>query len=289
MSDRALMKRSLAAIEALNLYGAAGIVSFGWALGWLLRFDVARYLPLWFAGALLVYNVDRLKHDPADAINVPARVKNSLGLRRVSIVLAGVSAGVLIVVPVMQRDWLLLALAMAGAIICLNYSVPVRGFRLKDVPLLKTFFAPVVLAAACLGLPLLQQGLRVSPAHFAAVAAWTFAFLFFNMTLCDWRDLEGDRAAGTRTVPVLLGRAHTLRLVWGLIGVVLWLGFVARNTAPTATFSHWSQLNIWTPAYLAVLSFFAQKDREEWFYSWCVEGMLFVPASVIGALRWLRA
>ncbi len=275
----------LNAFETLHLYGAAGIVCFGWALGRLLEFESAPYVPVWFAGALLVYNIDRLKHDPADAINLPVRTHRSAQMRRVSIALAALAAGALVLVPLARGDWLLLALTLAGGVICLNYSLPVRGFRLKDVPLLKTFFAPVVVVAACLAPPLLQTSLRVSAAHFTAVCAWACAYLFFNMTVCDLRDLEGDRAMGTCSVPVFLGRARTRRLLIALIFLVALLGFLAEATAPARALSAWRSLMVWSPAYLAVLFAFARRDCPEWFYAWCVEGMLFVPALVLVAHR----
>src|SRR5437870_1636047 len=118
-----MTRKSLAAIETLHFYGAAGIVCFGWAMSRLLHFDCARYAALWFAGALLVYNIDRLKRDPADAINLPGRSERSARLRRVSAWIAAVSACVLAAIPVAMRDWLVLALTTAGGFVCVNYSV----------------------------------------------------------------------------------------------------------------------------------------------------------------------
>ena len=98
----------------------------------------------------------------------------------------------------------------------LSYSFPLLGPRLKDVPVVKTLFAPLVVLTAVLAPPILLQGLAVSPALLLA-AGWSWALLMFNMVLCDLRDIEGDRAAGTKSLPVLLGETGTQGLLWGLI------------------------------------------------------------------------
>ena len=135
------------AIHALHFYGSAGIVAFGWALSRLLHFECGRYLPLWLAGALLVYNLDRLKIDPADAINTPERVQRCARLRKAAGIIVFVSAGAILACPALLRDRPLFFLVLCGGFISLNYSVPLLGFRFKDLPLVKTLFPPTVLTA----------------------------------------------------------------------------------------------------------------------------------------------
>lgn len=180
------------AVHALHIYGALGIVAFGWTLSRLLHFRCENYAPLWFAGALFVYNIDRLKRDPADAINIPRRLEQTARLRKFSVAIVAASAAALFAMPVFMHDWLMLLFVLAGGFVCLNYSIPLAGFRLKDIPFLKTFFAPSLLAAAYFGPPLLDQGLFVSAANCVAAGAWTWCVLLFNMILCDLRDIEGD-------------------------------------------------------------------------------------------------
>ena len=87
------------------------------------------------------------------------------------------------------------------------------------------------------------------------------------MILCDLRDLEGDRATGIRTLPVLLGPAKTFRALVALLAVT---GSLALA-------------NGWLPAgvlYCAGLLVALRKPQSEAFYEWWVEGMLFVPAVI---------
>lgn len=274
------LKKAGSAVQTLNLYGAAGIVAFGWTLGRLLHFESGRYAPLWFCAALFIYNLDRLKTDPADAINTPRRSLAAARLRKISLAVAATSAAALVALPVFQRDWLMLLLTASGALLCVNHTLAPLGFRLKDVPLLKTFFAPTLVAAAFVVPPLLQQGMGGHPVHCTVVLAWTWCVLLFNMILCDLRDIEGDRRTGIRSLPVLFGPENTRRSLAALLGLVIVLSIAAAQTAPTGEIQPWLLLAALVPAYLAGLLAALRKPMPEFFYEWWVEGILFVPALV---------
>src|SRR5207244_4181188 len=119
---------------------ATGIAAFGWAVCRLLDWSVEPWLLLWFCSALLIYNADRLKPDPVDVINIPKRAASSMRWRGLSRTVLICAAVILLIYPVIMRDWLSLGLIIVGSIVSLNYSIPILGFRFKDVPLLKTFF-----------------------------------------------------------------------------------------------------------------------------------------------------
>ena len=120
-------EKAIAALHALHIYGAAALASFGFVVARWLRFEPGPWAGLWFAGALFAYNIDRLARDPADAINVPRRVGQFARLRKISAALAAAALLALIVIPMLQRDWLLLALVTAGALFCAAYSVAIMG------------------------------------------------------------------------------------------------------------------------------------------------------------------
>jgi 4-hydroxybenzoate polyprenyltransferase len=270
---RTLLARTAAAvrlIHLLHLYGAAGIASFGWALGEMLGFDAAPFLPLWFCGALLVYNLDRLKPDPSDALNIPERQSQHACCRNASFAVAAVSACLLVALPA-RMAWaghgLLLALTPAAAVISLSYSFPIFGFRFKDVPLVKTLFAPAVVLLAYFVPPLLRGELRADFAALAA-AACSGCLLLFNMVLCDERDVAGDRALGTRSLPVILGEKNTRRFLAALLACGVFLAWLRG----------WTLLAAATAVYASALLFALRKPRRESFYEWFVEGILFLPA-----------
>ena len=252
-------------LHTLHIYGAAGIAAFGWAVCRMLGWDATPHVPLWFCAALAIYNADRLRRDPADAVNVPLRAAASARLRRAGLVTFAISAATLVLLPLMRRDWITLALVLPGAVVCLNYSWPLLGFRFKDLPLLKSFFAPSIVTAAVIALPWLRAGGAVP----WRTVAWCWCFLEFNMLLCDQRDIAGDRRCGIRSVPVVLGEKWTLLALAALL--------VAAAALAPAPFK------MPVAIYLGALLFAARTPRSERFYEWWVEGMLFVPALTAAA------
>jgi 4-hydroxybenzoate polyprenyltransferase len=263
------LQAALQPVHALNIYGAVGIAVFGWSLGRRAGFDSGRLLPLWLAGALVVYNLDRLKRDPADRVNTPERVRRHGMLRRWSWTLTGAGVAVLVLWPLWIGNGDLLLLTGLALPVSLSYSFPLLGLRLKDVPVVKTLFAPLVVLTAVLAPPILLEGLAISPALLLA-AGWSWTLLMFNMVLCDLRDMEGDRAAGTKSLPVLLGGKWTQGLLWALIA----------GGALCAMMHGWPILAGATVAALGPLALAAQRRRNEAFYEWLAEGTLFLPALV---------
>jgi 4-hydroxybenzoate polyprenyltransferase len=260
---------ALRPVHALHFYGAAGIAVFGWSLGHWNGFASGSLLPLWLAGALVVYNLDRLKRDPSDTVNTPERVRLHAGLRRCSWLVTIIAGAVLVLWPLWIRSAGLLCLTALALPMALSYSFPVLGGRIKDVPVLKTLFAPLVVLAAVLAPPIFFQGLQVSGA-LAIAAGWGWALLMFNMLLCDLRDIDGDRAAGIRSLPVVLGENGTMVLLWATIAAGATCAFIRG----------WPILACATIAALSPLAIAAQRRRNEAFYEWLAEGTLFLPALV---------
>ncbi|HEX4086512.1 MAG TPA: UbiA family prenyltransferase [Chthoniobacteraceae bacterium] len=256
-------------MHTLHIYGAVGIAVFGWSLGRWTGFASGRLLPLWLAGALVVYNLDRLKRDPSDSLNTPERVELHGMLRRWSWLLAVGGSAVLVLWPLLMGNAALLGLTCLALAVSLSYSFPLMGPRLKEVPVLKTLFAPMVVLVAVLAPPVLFQRLAIG-APLLLAAGWAWTLLLFNMLLCDLRDIEGDRLAGIKSLPVLLGEGGTRALLWALIAA----------GAACALFHGWAILAWATVAMLAPLAAAANRRRTEAFYEWLAEGTLFLPALV---------
>lgn len=269
-------------LHALSIYGAVGIAAFGWAVCQLLDWSVQPWILLWSCAALLIYNADRLRPDPADLVNIPDRAAASERWRAVSRVVCLAAAVFLIVWPIFLRDWLTLGLILAGALTCLNYSIPIFGFRWKDVPLLKTFFAPTIVTASILGLPWFHLGPAVDGLTFFLISFRAWTFLMFNMILCDLRDVEGDQRCGIRSLPVVLGERRTRQLLLGLLIVIELLNISALWTASPAHRLAWWVMVFLGPAYLGSLLLAVRRPQPERFYEWAVEGMLFLPAIAVG-------
>ena len=218
----------------LELVGATVVTSLGWAACRILQIDSLPSAPLWFAGYLLVYNLDRLYPDPADLVNIPIRSRKAGELRAARITLAFLSAAVLLVWSLLTgRWWLVLALPFAAAILQFySRPVPGMGFRLKDLSYVKSFLPPAVIAGILVVWPCVENG-RSFRLNEYLVLLWCLLLLTINSLVFDYRDIEGDSAAGTGTIPVRLGARNTIYLLIGLavalVGVSAWLaarGFV---------------------------------------------------------------
>jgi len=272
-----------ALFQTLCFYVAAGITSFGWAICHLLGWPAAPYLPVWFCSALLIYNADRLRRDPADALNIPQRAAASARSRELSLAVLAIAAAALVGLPMARGDWLTLGLIAAGTPVCLGYSAPIFGFRFKDVPLLKTIFAPTIVSVAVVGLPWFHEGGPPVGASFALTVFRSWCFLLFDMILCDLRDIEGDRRLRIRSLPVCLGEKRTRAVLWALLAIVEILSLTAAAHAPSHLATAWRLACVVGPLYLGGLMIAVRTPRSEGFYEWWVEGMLFLPALVCAA------
>ena len=214
-------KSILISIYLLELVGASAITALGCAACTILQIDWSRSAPLWFAGYLFVYNADRLYLDPADRLNTPLRSSWGARLRGCRVVLVWFSAGILGIWPLVTgRFWLLFPLAVAFGILCFySRPIPGAGFRLKDLPYLKSLLAPAVIAIVLVPWPALESGNGLQQKVWL-VFFWIFLILTINALVFDYRDIAGDRLTGTKTIPVLLGHRRTRGLLM-LLAVAL--------------------------------------------------------------------
>ncbi len=268
-------------------------------MGWFLGLPTGHWLPLWFCAALLIYNADRLRRDPADVLNLPLRTAASARLRRASAATVALAALVLIGLPALHREWAVLACILGGSIISLGYSIPLVGFRWKDIPLLKSVFAPAIITAAIF---ILTYHTRIPPScwqDFSRVdhlfttefkiclflAPWAFIYLLFNMLLCDLRDRQGDAQCRIRSIPVVLGEKGTRGLLWGLAGAGQF-GLPFPIGLDQGRLHAFVLLSLLTGGYQLYLLQATRRPRSERFYEWTVEGLLYLPALAVG-LSWL--
>jgi 4-hydroxybenzoate polyprenyltransferase len=263
-------------VYLLEMVGASAVTAFGWAVCKRLGVPWIPSGPLWFSGYLLVYNLDRLHPDPSDQINTPARIGWDRRLRPFRILVVFLSAGCIIIWPIVtHRPWLIFAL-FAAVLTLQFYSrvVPAFGIRFKDLPYLKSFIAPAVIASALIIWPAIESG-RPLDFDFYLVLAWCFVVLTTNGLIFDYRDIKGDRVAGVRTIPVILGEwgaVILLRVLAGILLVLTVISFAGRPDAlamPAAVFAG-NALLLWA----------LNRVRSPLQMSFCADLLLFIPAIV---------
>jgi 4-hydroxybenzoate polyprenyltransferase len=208
------IKSLLISVYLLELVGATAITALGCVACKILQIEWALSAPLWFAGYLLVYNLDHLYSDPADSLNTPLRFRWTARLRACRCVLACLSGAILLFWPMVTgRFWLPVPLAAALSIFHFySRPIPLTDFRFKNLSYIKSLIAPGVIAVVLVLWPVLETG-RVPQQKEWLIFFWIFLVLTMNSLVFDYRDIIGDRVTGTKTIPTLLGHERTRGLL----------------------------------------------------------------------------
>jgi 4-hydroxy-3-methylbut-2-enyl diphosphate reductase len=85
--------------------------------------------------------------------------------------------------------------------------------RLKDIPASKTFFVAGAWAGVSAGMPYLSAMDEISFLSFASVFFFCFLLVFIRAALFDMRDIQGDAVVGRETIPIVIGKGPTQRLL----------------------------------------------------------------------------
>ena len=232
-----------------------------------------RVVALVFAATLLVYHLDAVlpfKHrQPAGGSGRKAWQQQH---RRTLAGLAGTAALAAGYLFLVDGWWRYLPGLLPLTALALVYSWPLvrwRGQRraLREVPLLKGFLIAGVWSAITVGLPALAlhrplaEALGLLAQRFGLVLALTIVF--------DIRDLSRDRAAGTRTFPVVLGVVGAKAAALAFLAAALTLGY-ERGVPPLG-------LGLTALAAAAVILLAAER-RSDYFFALLADGVLLVPA-----------
>ncbi|MCQ4331911.1 UbiA family prenyltransferase [Natronomonas sp. F2-12] len=222
------------------------------------------FLPLFivFAATLFVYSLNRLTDIEEDVRNVPSRAA-FIGRYGRLFFLAGVSlyllaVGGAFVLGLPGAPFLVLPVVVAAL-----YSL----FRVKQLLLVKNLIVGLSWGIIPLGVGFYYGAVFVPgilvPFGFFSVMLTVAAAVF------DIKDIEGDRAGGIRTVPIVFGPkatrvgalAVTVAAGVGLVGLVA-VGVVPRRFLVLLGFL----------AYVAAYIPFATEDRGPLFYGFVIDG-----------------
>ena len=165
------------------------------------------YQPVWsiiaFLCVFFVYSMDKISGSKEDLLNTPERaILAKYPIKQI----ANLSYLLAILIAILT-DWHRLPSVLIFGLAGWIYTIPVFGHRPKDMPGLKS----LVVASAC-------------SICFAGLVGTGYMFMFLliliSTIICDVRDVVGDRAAGVRTLPVLLGTSRTI-LVLAILNIGL--------------------------------------------------------------------
>jgi 4-hydroxybenzoate polyprenyltransferase len=254
------------------LAGAAAAqtaVTFGlWPAGGL---GTYRVVALVFAATLLVYNFDAVLpfkyRQPAGTSRRKAWQQQH---RRALIVLAGGAALTMAYFILADGWWRYLPGLLPLAVLALLYSWPMGRYgALREVPLLKVFLIAGVWSAVTVGLPTLAQHRPLTET--LGLLTQRFFLVLSLAIVFDIRDLSRDRAAGTRTFPVVLGLAGAKVVALVFLAGAMGLG-LERGVPPLG-------LGI-TGLSAASVILLAHENRNDYFFALLADGVLLVPAAM---------
>ncbi|MEP7322239.1 MAG: UbiA family prenyltransferase [Saprospiraceae bacterium] len=173
------------------------------------------YLFLIFFATLFEYNIHRFVTiiTNTDALNSIKHnwVKEN---KYTFYVLVLFSVAGFIAVTFLAKKVVLITLAPI-ALLTLFYSLPVSGnktyiFRLREIPYLKIFLIASVWSSATILLPAIQSEQSFSKVHVMTMLLERFFFIFSITIPFDIRDIEADKQAGLKTIPLLLDEKKSI-------------------------------------------------------------------------------
>jgi 4-hydroxybenzoate polyprenyltransferase len=170
-----------------------------------------------------VYSLNRVTDLEEDAVNLPDRGRFFKKNRDYLLFASLESINIAVVLAFLSNPSAIIVILFAFYIASF-YGTGARRLRLKNILFLKNITIAVTMTMAAVLLPLVVQS------NIAFIVLMVAYFIFLNIliesVLHDVRDMEGDRKAGVRTIPVSLGRNKTRNLLLLLNStLVVWVAF----------------------------------------------------------------
>jgi 4-hydroxybenzoate polyprenyltransferase len=209
-------------LTSTSMFMAAVLVAILY-LSFLLQATVSSALLLiaTFCLAFSVYNLNKVSDLKEDLINQPDRARFVKKYRDYILFACFESINIAVILAFFTNPAAILVI-LFPFYVGLLYSVGVRRLRIKNVKVLKNI---MIAGAITVGAALLPLAVHVDiPFIVLLVAYWFFLKVFIDSVVLDVRDIEGDRKAGVRTIPVSLGRNKTRNLLLFLNStLIMWL------------------------------------------------------------------
>lgn len=215
-----------------------------------------------FSATFFVYSVNRVTDVEEDELNVPGRAAFSKSYGRVCLIASAVLyvfvVGAAVVRGLPKAEFLVVPVAAA-----VLYSLA----RLKRVFLVKNLLVGVAWGSIPLGVGVYYDVLWTTEVLF--LAAFFTTMLTVAAAIFDIKDVDGDRAAGIRTVPIAVGiRATRVAAAAVTVAVALVVCVVVRRGILPGKFLVLLGFLGYVLAYVP----FATPERGPLFYGFVVDG-----------------
>ena len=160
-----------------------------------------------------IYSINKLTDIKEDAINRPDRISFLMGRQRVILIISVLALILSAILAYRNEPRAVLILSVPFIANCV-YSSQVHPSlpRLKDIPFVKNIAVGLSWAIVCTLMP----AVTLDVVQFLPMASIVYLMVikdFINSTLCDLKDVNGDRESGVRTIPVVLGPRKTKNIL----------------------------------------------------------------------------
>jgi 4-hydroxybenzoate polyprenyltransferase len=241
------------------------------------------YLLVIFFATLLAYNlqgwVNAIKQSNSKKKVYPLSMKINANVLNILWIISFI--GFLISSLFIKGQFSLALLPLA--LITFFYSVPFirinnRAFTLRDVPLLKIFLITGVWTCTTILLPLIQSDLIVSPSQICLLLIGRFLFVFSIAIQFDIRDMNADKNAGTKTLPVLIGKKTALKL-----SIATLLIFTIMCVIQTTNLKMYFLIPAFLISGISTLIFIVDKKIREtkYFHNYLLDGSLLLQGMLV--------
>ena len=197
----------------IHIFLMPALLTYFWNLDAGLALPFKYYLMITFTTAGgYIYNM--ATDEAEDAINYSARYRlfgsgaaDTMATTRAAVVICFIMGFVL----ALPAGWVFVLYGGVVNFLGSLYSRPLRfgagrPFRIKEIPLLKNLYAGVFWSVALVLTPYLYVDAR--PGQLALLTILiSLGLNYFVELMWDLRDMRGDRQAGVRTLPLVLGEA----------------------------------------------------------------------------------
>ncbi|CAI48222.1 UbiA family prenyltransferase [Natronomonas pharaonis DSM 2160] len=261
-----------------NLLISLAATSVAFSTMWLVGVS-ADPVPLFivFAATLFVYSLNRLTDIEEDRQNVPRRAAfierygKPLFAAGVALYLGAIAVAVWLGLP--GAPFLILP-----AVVAALYST----FKIKQRLLVKNLVVGVAWGIIPLGVGVYYGVLWTPEVLFAFV--FVTVMLTVAAAIFDIKDIEGDRAEGIRTFPIVFSPAATR---WGAAVITVLVAAGVVVAVATGVVSHRALVFLSLSAYVFAYIPFASRDRGPLFYGFVVDGEHVFLGAVVLLVEWL--
>ena len=144
-------------------------------------------------------------------------------------------------------------------------------FKLREIPYLKIFLIAFVWSASTIFLPAIHDDGKILNSHVLLLLAERFFFIFAIAIQFDIRDMQTDRDAGLKTIPILINRKNSFLLSYFSLFICLIISFLHYRTQNESFVISALSISVLT-TYLFIKMHFSESSSK--FYYQILDGTL---------------